>query len=107
MPMADGSFRATLQKCAFGCYETFRFARNFDSTVKEWTDGLHHHYNDVIHPQLQWICVSITEYTMLCCESHCETILEWLAGQIILALENVGKEIKKYVCVTERNNEYS
>ena len=33
----DASFRATLQKCALGCYETFRIARNFDNTVKEWS----------------------------------------------------------------------
>lgn len=33
----DASFGATLQKCALGCYETFRIARNFDNTVKEWS----------------------------------------------------------------------
>ena len=78
----SGSFRATLQKCALGCYETFRVARNFDRAVKEWSG--------FVFPSQTKSC-PVTKVTV---KPDDDFGIAYKADYKIIELDDVGKEIQ-------------
>ncbi|KAL5478035.1 hypothetical protein EMCRGX_G024910 [Ephydatia muelleri] len=78
-----GSFRATLQKCALGCYETFRVARNIDCAVKEWSG--------FVFPSQTKSC-PVMKVTVKPDDGFG---MAYKAHYQIIELDDVGKEIQK------------
>ena len=78
----QASFGASLRKCALGCYETFRIARNFDDTVKEWSGFL--------FPSQRIPC-PVVKVTV---KPDGPYGVAYKANYEVLVLDDVGKEMK-------------